>query len=216
LGWDDIDSSEAADGGGGSGTVIGVILGIIVLAAVILGIYMWRASQKDDADLAGIQQRAKAAATHENPMYETGPDMAAKDISGAAEMQNPLAMAKKAATAAAAGGGGDAKQSGANGYIFTKNDIGKRVEVLGFEGTGGSIRFVGVHHETYKPRIGVEMDDPVGKHNGTMKGHKYFACKSKCGVITVPKKVTIVAAADTGGGGGYLSVGADDDGDVVC
>ena len=45
--------------------------------------------------------------------------------------------------------------------------VGSRVAV---EGKGnGVVRFVGLHAENGKPRIGVELDDPVGKNNGTVK-----------------------------------------------
>ena len=45
--------------------------------------------------------------------------------------------------------------------------VGDRVAV---EGKGnGVVRFVGLHAENGQPRIGVELDDPVGKNNGTVK-----------------------------------------------
>ena len=45
--------------------------------------------------------------------------------------------------------------------------VGSRVAVKG-KGTG-VVRFVGRHAENGQPRIGVELDDPVGKNNGTVK-----------------------------------------------
>ena len=55
------------------------------------------------------------------------------------------------------------------GYLQVGGDVsvGDRVAV---EGKGnGVVRFVGLHAENGKPRIGVELDDPVGKNNGTVK-----------------------------------------------
>lgn len=34
----------------------------------------------------------------------------------------------------------------------------------------GTVRFIGLHAETQKPRLGIELDEPKGKHNGTSKG----------------------------------------------
>ena len=49
-----------------------------------------------------------------------------------------------------------------------KLKVGDRVNVEEYDGIG-TIRFVGDHHETGKPRIGVEFDEPVAKGNGTFK-----------------------------------------------
>ena len=57
--------------------------------------------------------------------------------------------------------------------------VGKRVTVEGYAGVG-TVRFAGKHMETGAARYGVEMDDPVGLNNGTVKGHLYFTCKPKC------------------------------------
>ena len=51
---------------------------------------------------------------------------------------------------------------------FTNTDIGKRVTVEGYD-CKGTVRFVGVHVTQKLERIGVELDDPVGKNNGTVK-----------------------------------------------
>lgn len=52
---------------------------------------------------------------------------------------------------------------------FKKTDVGKRVTVEGYEGMKGTIRFVGKHIKEGTTRIGVELDKPVGKNNGTVK-----------------------------------------------
>ena len=58
----------------------------------------------------------------------------------------------------------------------------------------GVIRFVGLHAEKKEPRIGVEMNKPKGKNNGTVNGYKYFKCKDAHGLLTHPSKVTISGA----------------------
>jgi len=37
--------------------------------------------------------------------------------------------------------------------------------------------------------IGVEFDEPVGKHDGSIHGHSYFTCKAKYGSIVKPQHV---------------------------
>ena len=52
---------------------------------------------------------------------------------------------------------------------FSSSDVGKRVVVQGYDGIKGTIRFVGEHAEDGTARVGVEMDDSVGKNNGKVK-----------------------------------------------
>ena len=74
---------------------------------------------------------------------------------------------------------------------ITADDVGKKATVEGYD-EPATIRFVGDHHELGKPRIGVEFETPVGKMNGTSKGHQYFKCKKKHGVLVLPSKVKLV------------------------
>jgi len=69
------------------------------------------------------------------------------------------------------------------------NSVGKRCTVNGYD-CKGTIRFVGPHHETGKDRVGVELDEAVGKHSGTVNGNEYFSCGKKCGVLVDAKKVS--------------------------
>lgn len=70
---------------------------------------------------------------------------------------------------------------------------GDRVAVNGY-GCPGSVKFVGHHHEKGPRalRIGVELDEPLGKH-GKLKGRQYFSCKKGHGVIVAPSKVNVLA-----------------------
>lgn len=67
-------------------------------------------------------------------------------------------------------------------------EIGERVTVKGYDGEG-TVRFVGKEAGGGKSRVGIEMDGPVGKNNGTVKGHTYFKCKKKRGLLSLPKNV---------------------------
>ena len=50
----------------------------------------------------------------------------------------------------------------------------------------GTVRYVGYHHEQGTPRIGVELDEPDGKNDGTVRGHRYFACDVGHGLLIKP------------------------------
>ena len=39
--------------------------------------------------------------------------------------------------------------------------------------------------------IGVILDEPLGRNNGTVKGKKYMVCADKCGIFTHPRNVTV-------------------------
>jgi len=49
----------------------------------------------------------------------------------------------------------------------------------------------GLHHVEKAPRIGIELDEAIGKHKGKVKGHQYFACAAKRGVLVSPAKVSL-------------------------
>ena len=72
---------------------------------------------------------------------------------------------------------------------------GARVQVRGCLGT---VRFVGPHKESGKPRIGVELDEPVGKHNGNVGGHVYFRCSNNHGVLPAPSKIMLITPPPEG------------------
>ena len=37
--------------------------------------------------------------------------------------------------------------------------------------------------------LGVELDRPVGKNDGTVNARRYFSCRPKCGVFAPPSRV---------------------------
>ena len=78
---------------------------------------------------------------------------------------------------------------------FTEDDIGKRVMIDGYDSVG-TLKFVGKHHERGSLRCGVELDEPVGRNDGSINGHKYFDAAPKRGVLCAPQKVSLIDAID--------------------
>lgn len=62
-------------------------------------------------------------------------------------------------------------------------------------GRRGMVRYVGQIDEIEKPEgalwVGVELDEPAGKNDGSVKGGRYFACEAKFGVFVRPERVKI-------------------------
>lgn len=76
-------------------------------------------------------------------------------------------------------------------HTFTKNDIGKRARVDGYN-SDGTIVFVGLHIANNTERIGIVFDEPIGRTNGTLQGHTYFKCEENKGLLAVPYKVKLM------------------------
>jgi tubulin-folding cofactor B len=69
----------------------------------------------------------------------------------------------------------------------------------------GTIRFVGpvpaipvpgVDIETLNTSalpiwVGIELDEPTGKNDGSVNGKRYFMCPNRCGVFVKPEKVQV-------------------------
>lgn len=66
--------------------------------------------------------------------------------------------------------------------------IGQRVEVVG-KGVQGVIAFYGPTTFASGKWIGVKLDEPKGKNNGSVKGQVYFQCEENCGVFVRPTQV---------------------------
>ncbi|KAG9395985.1 CAP-Gly domain [Carpediemonas membranifera] len=68
--------------------------------------------------------------------------------------------------------------------------VGDRVEVLG--GRRGTVRFVGVVPEIKSGWwVGIEYDEPSGKHDGVVKGKRYFDAAPMCGGFMRPSAVKV-------------------------
>eukprot|EP00041_Stephanoeca_diplocostata_P039257 m.1605466 g.1605466 ORF g.1605466 m.1605466 type:complete len:1262 (+) comp25358_c0_seq55:189-3974(+) len=90
---------------------------------------------------------------------------------------------------------GEAGADGPNtNNAVTEFQIGDRVHVDGFK-PPGTVKFVGISAETNKPRVGIELDRPEGRMDGSQKGVVYFTCDKKdghYGVLAAPKLVHLM------------------------
>ncbi|KAK4491131.1 hypothetical protein RD792_001855, partial [Penstemon davidsonii] len=76
-------------------------------------------------------------------------------------------------------------------FLLLTKQVGDRCQVEPGE-KRGVVKFVGLA-ETLAPGywVGVQYDEPLGKHNGMVKGKRYFECPPLCGGIVRPDKVKV-------------------------
>jgi tubulin-folding cofactor B len=57
----------------------------------------------------------------------------------------------------------------------------------------GTVKFVGVVPEIpgIGAWVGIALDEPTGKNDGTVKGTRYFQCATNCGVFVRPERVEV-------------------------
>lgn len=56
----------------------------------------------------------------------------------------------------------------------------------------GVVRFFGTTSFSAGKWVGIELSQPVGKNNGSVKGIPYFTCQQDYGVFVKPSQVKIV------------------------
>ena len=70
---------------------------------------------------------------------------------------------------------------------------GTRVKVLK-SGNEGTVRFIGKVADVAPGFfVGVELDVPLGRHDGVVKGKRLFTCPANCGVLVRPFAVKKLA-----------------------
>ena len=72
--------------------------------------------------------------------------------------------------------------------------IGMRCSIMGYN-SEGMVRWVGIYPGDGSERVGLELDRPEGRNNGTVQGNKLFECADKFGVLVYPRKLTVLSAA---------------------
>jgi dynactin 1 len=58
----------------------------------------------------------------------------------------------------------------------------------------GVVRFCGSTSFSAGKWIGIELDEPIGKNDGTVQGVRYFTCKMPYGVFVRPSQVKVIVA----------------------
>ena len=72
--------------------------------------------------------------------------------------------------------------------------IGKRCHLLPTaDDRRGTISYIGNVSQIPGPGtwVGITLDEPVGKNDGTIGGQRYFECKKNCGVFVRPDRIEI-------------------------
>ncbi|KAL0485289.1 tubulin-folding cofactor B [Acrasis kona] len=88
-----------------------------------------------------------------------------------------------------------------NKELISSIKVGDRFEKLDETKARGEVKYVGKTQFSAGYWVGVQYDEPLGKHNGTVKGAKYFECTSGYGMFLRPDKIQT---------GNYPEVGFDD------
>lgn len=72
--------------------------------------------------------------------------------------------------------------------------LGSRVQVIAKEGDVkiGTVAFIGATQFASGKWIGVVLDEPKGKNNGEVQGHKYFTCPDGYGIFVRPTQIQLV------------------------
>ena len=68
--------------------------------------------------------------------------------------------------------------------------VGQRVKVERKEGVG-TVRYVGTTQFKEGQWVGIEMDGPTGKHDGSVEGVSYFTCPPRHGLFVKPESVRL-------------------------
>ncbi|KER24062.1 hypothetical protein T265_08194 [Opisthorchis viverrini] len=66
-----------------------------------------------------------------------------------------------------------------------KLKVGTRVEVMGKDSIG-TVAFIGPTQFSTGKWVGVVLDEPKGKNNGTVQGKRYFTCDENFGIFVRP------------------------------
>ncbi|XP_037922936.1 dynactin subunit 1 isoform X4 [Hermetia illucens] len=69
--------------------------------------------------------------------------------------------------------------------------IGQRVEVAG-KGVRGKIAYIGMTTFSVGKWVGVILDEPKGKNNGSIKGTAYFTCPDNYGIFVRPAQLVLL------------------------
>lgn len=78
-----------------------------------------------------------------------------------------------------------------------KPKLGQRVEVTG-KNLHGTVAYVGRTNFAAGHWIGVILDEPLGKNNGTIHGSTYFKCPTNCGLFVRAQQLVRIGEGGVG------------------
>lgn len=70
-------------------------------------------------------------------------------------------------------------------------EVGKRCKINDSEVRYGTVMFVGETKFSPGTWVGVKLDEPFGKNNGTVKDVRYFECEENYGMFVKPGRLTV-------------------------
>jgi dynactin complex subunit len=74
-------------------------------------------------------------------------------------------------------------------FLDAKGVIVQVGQPVSVNGVPGVVRFAGTLPFAQGSWVGIELDRPAGKNNGSVKGVNYFECKPQHGIFVRPKDV---------------------------
>lgn len=81
-----------------------------------------------------------------------------------------------------------------NGFLDVLPSVGDRVSlVLEGETIHGTVQFFGVTKFAPGEWVGIFLDTPKGKNDGSVKSHRYFTCPMLYGLFARPHQLTLEA-----------------------
>ncbi|CAH8821848.1 unnamed protein product, partial [Trichobilharzia szidati] len=72
-----------------------------------------------------------------------------------------------------------------------KVKVGCRVKIAS-RSVFGTVAFVGITQFSPGKWVGIILDEPKGKNNGTVKGKRYFTCEENFGIFVRPSQLTLL------------------------
>eukprot|EP00419_Tripos_fusus_P015002 CAMPEP_0172755284 /NCGR_PEP_ID=MMETSP1074-20121228/159570_1 /TAXON_ID=2916 /ORGANISM="Ceratium fusus, Strain PA161109" /LENGTH=104 /DNA_ID=CAMNT_0013588351 /DNA_START=51 /DNA_END=361 /DNA_ORIENTATION=- len=73
--------------------------------------------------------------------------------------------------------------------------VGERVQIT--LPVIGTVRYIGKTEFGSDDWVGVELDDPMGKHDGSVRNNRYFTCPPCHGLFVRPKSVITLQKRDS-------------------
>lgn len=91
-----------------------------------------------------------------------------------------------------------------NFYLLFVSQIGSTVEVTG-KGQRGTVAYIGATLFASGKWVGVILDEPKGKNDGTVQGKRYFTCEENHGIFVRQSQVSDLPVGTRGTDDGVMA-----------